>query len=138
GRLRTRLLVGTLVPTVLALGGFGVLAHEVARRVLEDELGRRLALAAAATAAMILPEQVTALAGAGTGSLTHANVQRKLALARERFALRRVALVARDLSGRGDTAGLIAADAPAYELGADKLELAGAAAGRPSASPLFV
>jgi hypothetical protein len=40
---------------------FGFFAHEVARRVLEDELGRRLATAAAGAAAMILPEQIRAL-----------------------------------------------------------------------------
>ena len=37
-KLLARLLVGTLVPTVAALGVFGVLAHEVARRALEDTL----------------------------------------------------------------------------------------------------
>jgi signal transduction histidine kinase len=138
GRLLTRLLIGTLVPTVLALGGFGVLAHEVARQVLEDELGRRLALAAAGAAGMVLPEQVTALADGDVESLTYANVKRKLALARQRFGVRRVMLVARDLSGRGDTDDRIAIGAQAYELGADRLELHRAATGRPSASPLFV
>ncbi|MES1172112.1 MAG: two-component sensor histidine kinase, partial [Bacteroidota bacterium] len=91
GRLLTRLLVGTLIPTVLALATFGVLAHEVARRVLEDELGRRLALAAAGTAGMILPEQMAALADGDPTSLTSANVRRKLDVARERFDVRRVA-----------------------------------------------
>ena len=138
GRLLTRLLVGTLVPTVLALGTFGVLAHEVARRLLEDELGRRLALAAAGTAGMILPEQLTALENDDGASLTFANVSRKLAVARERFDVRRVALVSVDLRARADTAGLVAIGAPAHELGADRLEIARAAAGHPTTSPLFV
>lgn len=138
GRLLTRLVVGTLVPTVLALGTFGILAHEVARSVLEDELGRRLALAAAGTAGMILPEQVTALAETDAMSLTTANVRRKLDVARERFDVRRVALVSRDLIARVDSDGRIAVGAVAHELGADKLELARAAAGYPTASPLFM
>lgn len=138
GRLRNRLLFGTLVPTVLALGAFGVLAHEVAQRVLEDELGRRLALAAAATAMMILPEQAIELEHGEAGSLTQANVARKLAVAKERFAVRRVAVVDRNLRGRADTAGRIAFGAEAHELGADRVEIHRAAAGRPTTSPLFL
>ncbi len=64
-----RLLLGTLVPTVAALLVFGVLAHEVARRTLEDELGRRLGTAAAGVALTVLPEQIRELqAGAGSAS----------------------------------------------------------------------
>ncbi len=138
GRLLTRLLLGTLIPTILALGTFGLLAHEVARRVLDDELGRRLALAAAGSAGMILPEQVTALADGDRASLTFANVRRKLDIARERFDVRRVALVSRDLIARVDTDERIATGAKAHELGADRLELAQAASGHPASSPSFV
>lgn len=138
GRLLTRLLVGTLIPTVLALGTFGVLAHEVARRVLDDELGRRLSLAAAGAAGMILPEQVAALADGDITSLTYANVRRKLTVARERFDVRRVTLVSPELSARADTDESVAVGTPAYELGADRLELARATAGKPTASPSFV
>ncbi len=138
GQLLTRLLLGTLIPTVLALGTFGVLAHEVARRILDDELGRRLAMAAAGAAGMILPEQVTALADGDVASLTYANVRRKLDIARDRFDVRRVALVSRDLVARADTDGRIAIGAKAHELGADRLELGRAAAGQPAASPSFI
>ena len=143
GRLLTRLLVGTLGPTILALAAFGLLAHEVAQRVLEDEMGRRLAVAAAGTAALILPEQVTALATAVGESLTLGNVRRKLLLAKERFDVRRVLLVVSKTTGLGyvaqvDTDGRLPAGADVYELGADKLELGRAASGRPTASPLFI
>ena len=160
-RLLARLLWGTLAPTLLALTAFGLLAHEVARRVLEDELGRRLALAAAGTAGMILPEQMAALAAEDGASLTLRNVERRLVTARARFDVRRIVLVsprpgagrpdqdgARDkehnhgpspeLIASVDTAGRIAPGASAYELGADRLELTRAAAGRPTASPLFI
>jgi len=144
-RLLARLLWGTLAPTLLALTAFGLLAHEVARRVLEDELGRRLALAAAGTAGMILPEQMAALATEDGASLTLQNVQRRLATARTRFDVRRIVLVSpkpgsgagTDLIASVDTAGRIAPGGSAYELGADRLELGRAAAGQPAASPLF-
>jgi signal transduction histidine kinase len=142
-RLLARLLWGTLAPTLLALTAFGLLAHEVARRVLEDELGRRLALAAAGTAGMILPEQMAALAAEDSASLTLQNVQRRLATARARFDVRRIILVsprargAADLIAAVDTAGRIPPGGSAYELGADRLELDRAAAGQPTASPLF-
>jgi hypothetical protein len=55
-RLLYRLLAGTIVPTIAALALFGFFAHEVARRALEDELGRRLSTAAAGAAATLLPE----------------------------------------------------------------------------------
>ena len=143
GRLLTRLLAGTLGPTVLALGAFGVLAHAVAQRVLDDELGRRLAMAAAGTAALVLPEQVTALAGSDGESLTSGNVRRKLTAAKDRFDLRRVLLVAPKAEGSGyvariDTDGRLSPGADVYELGADKFELGRAAGGVPTASPLFI
>jgi two-component system sensor histidine kinase CreC len=137
-RLLVKLVVGTLVPTVGVLAVFGVLAHEVARRVLEDELGRRLATAAAGAAAMVLPEQLEAYGAGDEDSLTYANVRRKLVAARGKLGVRRVVAVASDLSGRGDTAGLLALGAQAYELGADRAELERAARGTPAASPLFV
>lgn len=137
GRLLTRLLLGTSIPTALVLCAFGVLAHEVARRVLEDELGRRLALAAAGSAGMILPEQVVALEDGDAQSLTYTNVRRKLNLARQRFDVRRVILVSRELLGRGDTDLRIPDGGEAHELGADRLEMRRAADGTPSTSPLF-
>ena len=137
-RLLAKLLLGTLVPTIAALGVFGVFAHEVARRALEDELGRRLATAAAGAAATILPEQLQAFGAGDEDSLTYANVRRKLEAARERLGVRRVMAVAADLTGRGDTAGTLALGAAAWELGADKAEIERARAGVPAASPLFV
>lgn len=134
-----KLLLGTLVPTVAALGVFGVLAHEVARRTLEDELGRRLGTAAAGVAVMVLPEQIVELTAGDEESLTYANVGRKLELARQRFGVRRVLLVAPDLTGRGDTGKRVALGAPAHELGADRTEIERAhSSGAPVASPLFV
>lgn len=137
-KLLAKLLVGTLVPTVAALAVFGFVAHEVARRALDDELGRRLATAAAGASATVLPEQLEELRGGDEDSLTYANVGRKLEAARDKLGVRRVMAVGTDLSGRGDTAGRLKLGADAYELGADKAELERAARGTPAASPLFV
>jgi len=62
GRLLAKLLVAMLVPATFALALFGAAAHEVARRVLEQELGRRLATAATSVAMLVLPEQLSAIA----------------------------------------------------------------------------
>ncbi len=137
GRLLTKLLVAVLLPAVGTLVLFGFLAHEVARRSLEDEMGERLATAAAGVAMLILPEQLAAIGSGDEDSNTYANLTRRISQARDRLGVRRVALVARDLTGRGDTDGLVALGAPAHELGADQVELERAAAGTPSASPLF-
>jgi signal transduction histidine kinase len=137
-KLLVKLLAGTLVPTVAALAVFGVLAHAVARRALEDELGRRLETAAAGAAATILPEQLSALGAGDESSLTYANVRRRLEAARARLGVRRVVAVAPDLTARGDTAGALALGAPAYELYADRAEIARAGRGAPASSPLFI
>jgi signal transduction histidine kinase len=137
-RLLVRLLVGTIVPTVAALALFGFFAHELARRALEDELGRRLATAAAGAASVVLPEQLQALDDGDERSLTYANVRRRLESARGRLGVRRVLAVTPELDARGDTAGALALGARAHELAADRAEIARAARGTPTASPLFV
>ena len=137
-RLLVRLVAGTIAPTVAALGMFGLFAHEVARRALDDELGRRLATAAAGTAATVLPEQLRAIGPGDEGSLTYANVRRRLEVARVRLGVRRVLAVTPELEARGDTAGALTLGAHAYELASDRAEIARAAGGTPAASPLFV
>ncbi len=137
-RLLLRLLVGTIVPTIAALALFGFFAHEVARRALEDELGRRLGTAASGAAATLLPEQLRAFGAGDEDSLTAANVRRRLEAARLRLGVRRVLAVTPDLETRGDTSSALALGAHAYELDADRAEIARAAGGTPTASPLFV
>lgn len=135
-----RLLLGAVAPAVAVLGAFGWLTYEVAHGSLEDELGRRLATAAAGAALLVFPEQIEQIEAAGIDdeqSATYANLRNALARARTQLGVRRVLLVARDLTGRGDTEGLVALGARAHELGADTAEIEGALTGRPAASPLF-
>jgi len=107
GRLLAKLLVAMLVPATFALALFGAAAHEVARRVLEQELGRRLATAATSVAMLVLPEQLSAIAAGDDQSNTYANLRHRVEQARERLAVRRVLLVAHDLTARADSDGAL-------------------------------
>ena len=127
-----------LVPATLALALFAFAAHEIARQVLEDELGRRLATAATAVSMLVLPEQLEAIAAGDEQSNTYANLRHRAEQTRERLAVRRVLLVARDLTARADSEGTLALGAAAYELGADAPEIEKASLGRATASPLFI
>jgi signal transduction histidine kinase len=122
GRLLAKLLVAMLVPAIFALALFGAAAHEVARRVLEQELGRRLATAATSVAMLVLPEQLSAIAAGDELSNTYANLRHRVEQARERLAVRRVLLVARDLTARADSENALPLGAQAHELGADALK----------------
>ena len=126
-----------LVPATLALALFAVAAHEIARRVLEDELGRRLATAATSVALLVLPEQLSAIAAGDEQSNTYANLRHRAVQTRERLAVRRVLLVARDLTARADSEGALVLGARAHELGADAPEIERASLGQATASPLF-
>src|SRR5512136_2517243 len=103
GRLLAKLLVAMLLPAVLALALFGAAAHEIARRLLEVELGRRLSTAASSVAMLVLPEQLSAIGTGDEESKTYANLRHRALQARERLAVRRVLLVSSDLSARGDS-----------------------------------
>lgn len=132
------MLLAMLVPAFCALALFGTAAHEVARRVLEDELGRRLATAATSVAMLVLPEQIQAIGAGDESSNTYANLKHRVEQARERLGARRVLLVARDRTARADSEGQLALGARAHELGADAIEIDKAATGPATASPLFI
>ena len=127
-----------MLPAATGFAAFGVLAHEVARLSLEDELGRRLSATAVAVAMQILPEQISSIGAGDEPSRTYANLVHRLELNRDRFGVRRIALLAPDGTARGDSAGRVALGAQAHAFAADAVERAAATSGRPSASPLFI
>jgi signal transduction histidine kinase len=137
-RLLAKLLLGTLGPTVVVLSVFGFWAHEESRGALEEALGRRLGAAAAGAALLVLPDQITAIGAGDEDSLTYARLRASVERARTTLDVRRVAFVAADLTGRGDSDGRIPLGAVAHELRADAVEIERAAAGTPAASPLFL
>ena len=136
-RLARRLAVTTLLPVTLGIFTFGIFAERRAQTLLEDELGRRLAMSAVALSLQVLPEQIQALQSGDENSRTFANVRHKLVAGQDRFGLRRVMILSSDLTGRGDSLGRVALGAKAYEVSADDLEFRSAWKGQPTASPLF-
>src|SRR5829696_2469498 len=90
GRLVRKLLVATVVPSVAVLAVFGTLAYEVARASLEDELGKRLATAAAGAALLIFPAQIAAIGPGDEHAETAANLRRQVERARGQLGVRRV------------------------------------------------
>lgn len=138
GRLLRKLLAAILLPTLAVLVGVGIFAHEVASRTLEDDLGKRLGVAATAASFLVVAEQIEGIGPGDEQGRTYQRLEAALLHARAKLGLRRVMLVARDGTGRGDTEGRVALGAAAHELGADAVELERAGRERrPVASLLF-
>jgi signal transduction histidine kinase len=137
GALLGKLLLSTLLPSALAIGFLGFAAHEVARRVLEEELGRRVSAAAAGIALWILPEQLAAIGPGDEASNTYANLRRRAQQARGQLGLRRVFFIALDRTIRADSDGRLPLGGMAHEIGADLPEIERARKGEPASAPLF-
>jgi signal transduction histidine kinase len=132
-----KLLLATLLPTAVTFTLFGLLAHYLARRTLEDELGRRLTTVAGAAALAVRADRPDLLQPGDEESRAYRNVRRKLAELRETTQVSRLYLFDPAATSRGDTADGIPLGARYYELDADRAELARAFAGQPAASVLF-
>ena len=132
-----RLLVATLVPTVLTFAALGLLAHWVARRALEDELGRRLASVAQAAALAVRAERVDLLAPGDEQSRTFRNVRRKLSELRDATGSARIYVFDAERTARADTDEGVAIGTRLYALDANTAEVRRTLAGEPTASVLF-
>jgi signal transduction histidine kinase len=134
-----KLLAAYLVPTVATFAGFGALAHWVARRSLDAELGRRLTAIAAATATQIADESLDLLqVGGDETTRTYKNVQRRLEEIRRASGARRIFVFDQAGTSRCDTDEGVAVGTPYYRLRyEDRAEQARALAGTPAASVLF-
>ena len=117
----------------------GSLAHEVARRTLEEELGRAAGRGGGGAALLVLPEQIRAVGAGDEALLPTRGCGPAWSGPSTALGVRRVALVARDLTGRGDTAGGRRWGRWRTSSRADAVEIERAAAGgQTAASPLFV
>jgi len=132
-----KLLLAYLLPTVATFAGFGVLSHWVARRALEEELGRRLVTIAAAAAAQIADENIALLQRGDETTRTWRNVQRRLEELRAKSGVARIYVFAADGTSRVDTRPGVAIGEEYHRLLADAAELRSVFAGRPTASVLF-
>jgi signal transduction histidine kinase len=132
-----KLLLAYLLPTVATFAGFGVLAHWVARRALEEELGRRLVTVAAAAAAQIADENIALLQRGDEQTRTYRNVQRRLEELRRKSGVARIYVFAADGTSRVDTQPDVAIGAKYNRLLGDAAELRSVFGGRPTSSVLF-
>ena len=98
-----KLLGAYLVPAIATFAGFGLVAHYVARRALEDELGRRLMSVAAASAAQISDENVALLGPGDEETRTYRNLQRRLDELAAATGVARIYVLAPDRTSRCDT-----------------------------------
>lgn len=124
-----RLLAAYLVPTLALVAVALVLGWAIARRSLEDEVGRRLAGSASAAAASLRAEILLTLQPGDEGNRTHRNVLAKLESLRT--ALRAERLYAFDPSRRllAATGAAPPIGAPMPELQRDRVEIERALAG---------
>jgi signal transduction histidine kinase len=132
-----KLLGAYLVPAIATFAGFGLVAHYVARRALEDELGRRLTAVAAAAAAQITDENVALLAPGDEATRTYRNLQRRLTELAAAAGAARIYVFAADRTSRCDTRSEVPIGERYYALDASQAELRQVFAGAPAASILF-
>jgi len=132
-----KLLLAYLIPTAAAFGGFGLVAHWVARRALEDELGRRLEQVASAVAAQVTDESVALLGKGDEKTRTYLNLARRLQTLRSATGLGRVFIFAKDGTARVDADQTLPIGEPYFRLSTDGAEVRTAFAGTPSSSVLF-
>jgi signal transduction histidine kinase len=134
--LATRLIAATLLPALVALAGIGFAAWSVARRALENELGRRLSSAAGAAGSGLPLDLLLALQPGDEQTRTYLHAQEQLRRALGASELRRLAVFGPDGRSIVDTAGSpIGVALP--DLARDRLELAQLWQGQPTASKLL-
>lgn len=132
-----KLLGAYLVPAVATFIGFSIVANSVARRALENELGRRLTSIAAAAAAQIADENVALLAPGDEDTRTHRNLERRLGELAGETGAARIYVFAKDRTSRADTHPGVPIGERYYALDAWQSELRRVFAGTPAASVLF-
>lgn len=131
-----KLLGAYLVPTVATFAGFGVLAHWVAKRSLEEELGHRLTAVAAAAAAEIADENVALLQPGDEQTRTYRNLKKRLDQLEGAAQVARIYVFASDGTSRVDTRAQPIGERY-YRLDADRAELRKVFQGGQAASVLF-
>ncbi|NVJ24953.1 HAMP domain-containing protein [Myxococcus sp. AM011] len=137
--LSTRLLVAFLFPTLLFVAVAGTSVYQLARSILEEELGASLSNIAAATASQLNGERMLTIeAGDDTGGTrTWRNLVRLLEGVREASGVRRVFAVDAQGRVRADVGGGLPVGSEVPELARDRLELTRVFAGEHAASQVL-
>jgi signal transduction histidine kinase len=131
-----KLLGAYLVPTVATFAGFGLLAYFVARRSLEEELGKRLEAVAAAAAAQVGDEYVDTLVPGDEQSRVYRNLQKRLGELQSATGVAHIYLFAKDSTSRCDTQTMPIGE-KYYRLDGDVTELKRVFGGHTASSVLF-
>ncbi len=132
-----KVLVLYLLPTLLALGCFGLVAHYFARRALEAELGRRLMGVAQATATTVSPEDLALLQPGDELTRTYRNLKKHLEELKQSTGVARIYVLDAARTSLGDSKADVAIGDRYYHLDPSRLELERAFSGTAAASPLF-
>lgn len=132
-----RLLIGSLLPTLLLFGGFAFVGHYLAARALERELGERLIAVARLTAAQLDPESLAILQPGDEETRTARNLHRRLESVRSASDVARVYVVDQSLATVGDTQPNRTIGSHDYRLDSSDRELRATRRGVPQASVLF-
>jgi signal transduction histidine kinase len=118
-----KLLAALVLPTVALFSLFAVVAHEVSRGDLDEELGRRLEAIAAATATQIRGKYLVDLERGDDDEPSYQNAVRKLADFAQATGAH-LSMFDRQFKARGDSAGTLEIGASFTRAELDRVELA--------------
>jgi signal transduction histidine kinase len=118
-----KLLLAFALPTVLLFGVFAAVAHEVARRDLDAELGSRLAAVAASAATQVRGKYLVDLGPGDDMDRGHQNVVAKLAAVADATGAR-LYVFDRSFASRADTVAGVAIGTRYFQAELDRHELA--------------
>jgi HAMP domain-containing protein len=131
-------LLGALVlPVVILFALFAVVAYEVSRRDLDDELGRRLTAIAASASTQVRGKYLADLTPGNESDRGYQNVLKKLELLSRETGDTRLFVFDHKLDSRVDTAANTPIGTHYYRAELDNAELARVFAGTPTASVTF-
>ncbi len=136
-RLLAKLLVALVIPTVALFALFAVVAYEVSRNDLDDELGRRLEAIAASASTQVRGKYLVDTEEGDEAARAYQNVAKKLeAVAQVTGA--RLTVIDKQFDLRVDTAGKVAIGTHDYRAELDRAELSRVFdRGEPAASVTF-
>jgi signal transduction histidine kinase len=133
---RLRFMLAAALPALVSLAAMAFLADRLVRRALEDELDARLVAAAKAAAAALPADRVSRLSAGDEETRTYRNVRSRLdSLAQATDT--RLFVIRPDRAALADSAGTVRIGEAAPVLERDRLEIALAAAGKPTASQVL-
>jgi signal transduction histidine kinase len=130
---RRRFALAAALPALVSLAAMALLADRLARRALEGEVSARLVAAAQAAAAALPADRVARLAPGDEGTRTYGHVRARLEPV-ARATGTRLFVLRPDGTALADPEGRVRIGERVLALERDRLEIAEAAAGRPTAS----